>query len=100
MGESIVQGQITPDHYRVSKASLSVVALFPSPQEKGIYRLDDGSTGWESLDAATVSRQKLDNAEIAKLAEIVVSIEKIAAFPATSNGLIIGVSSTSCNAAP
>jgi len=81
LGESIVQGQITPDHYRVRKASLSIVDLFLSPQERGIYRLDDGSTGWKSLDAATVSRQKLDNIEIAKLAEMVVSIEKIAGFP-------------------
>ena len=81
LGESIVQGQITPDHYQVRKASLSVVDSFLSRQERGIYRLDDGSTGWKNLDAATASRQKLDNTEIAKLSEMVLSIEKIAGFP-------------------
>jgi phosphoenolpyruvate synthase/pyruvate phosphate dikinase len=81
LGESIVQGQVTPDHYRVKKVTLSVADAFLSAQEKGIYRLDDGSTGWKNLDAATASRQKLSNDEIAKLAGAVVAIEKIACFP-------------------
>ncbi len=81
LGEAIVQGQVTPDHYRVKKASFSIVDLFLSPQERGIYQLDDGSTGWKSLEAANVSRQKIANDEIVKLAEIVVSVEKIAGFP-------------------
>ncbi|MBF0119363.1 MAG: PEP/pyruvate-binding domain-containing protein [Desulfobacterales bacterium] len=81
LGESIVGGQITPDHYRVSKISLDVTYLFQSPQEKGIYRLDDGSTGWRRIDASKASLQKINNIEIAKLAKIVISIEKLAGFP-------------------
>jgi len=81
LGEPIVGGQLTPDHYRVSKESLSVVESFLSPQERGVFRLDDGTTGWKSLDAATVSRQKLDDREIGALAAMVVSIERIAGFP-------------------
>ena len=81
LGEPIVGGQLTPDHYRVSRESLSVVESFLSPQERGVFLLDDGSTGWKSLDAETVSRQKLDDREIGALAALVVSVERIAGFP-------------------
>lgn len=81
LGESIVQGTVTPDHYQVSKSTFAVLDAFLSPQERGIYRLEDGSTGWRSLDAAMVDRRKLDDAELARLAREVVAIEKVAGFP-------------------
>jgi len=81
LGESMVQGAVTPDHYQVSRSTLAVLDVFLSPQERGIYRLEDGSTGWKELDAETVGRRKLDDAGLAKLAEQVVAIEKVAGFP-------------------
>jgi pyruvate,water dikinase len=81
LGESIVQGHITPDHYRVHKESFHVADAFLSPQERGIYRLVDGSTGWKTLDPAKVSQRKMTESETARLAGLIVDIEKIAGFP-------------------
>ncbi len=66
LGESIVQGQITPDHYRVKKES---------------FLLADGSTGWKPLDPAKASQRKISESETAKLAELIVTVENIAGFP-------------------
>ncbi len=79
--EPVVQGEITPDHYVIEKASLKVVDIFPASQERGVYKLFDGTTGWKTIDPATAIRQKLNNAEIIQLAEKVIIIEKIAGFP-------------------
>ena len=81
LGESIVQGQITPDHYRVKKESFLLADAFLSPQERGIYRLADGSTGWKPLDPAKASQRKISESETAKLAELIVTVENIAGFP-------------------
>lgn len=81
LGEAIVQGEITPDHYLVRKGTFSLVDAFLSAQDRGIYRLADGSTGWKELDAVTANRRKLDDADISRLAGMVAAIEKIAGFP-------------------
>ena len=81
LGEAVVQGQITPDHYVVEKYSFSVIEKFLSPQKRGIYRLEDGSTGWKPLDAGISSRQKLEDHDISKLTQMVVAIEQLVGFP-------------------
>ncbi len=81
LGESIVQGLVTPDHYRVSKDPLAVLDIFPSAQERGIYRGKDGTTGWKNLDPADVSRRKLNPEGIVELGRMVMAIEKVAGFP-------------------
>jgi phosphoenolpyruvate synthase/pyruvate phosphate dikinase len=80
LGESIVQGEITPDHYSVLKASLSITDIFQSSQERGIYLMDDLTTGWKNIDPEFTYRQKLDSSEIIKLAGFITSIEQIAGF--------------------
>jgi pyruvate,water dikinase len=81
LGEAIVQGQITPDHYVVEKHSFFVVDKYLSPQERGIYRLADGSTGWKFLDARDATRQKLPDEDISTLARMTASIERLVKFP-------------------
>lgn len=81
LGEAVVQGEITPDHYVVEKSTFTIVEKYLSPQERGVYRLADGSTGWKPLDADLTSRQKLDDHEIAKLSKMVVAIEEMVGFP-------------------
>lgn len=81
LGESIVQGQLTPDHYQVRKAPLAVTEVFQSLQDRGIYRLADGSTGWRDLDAGRAARQKLAPDDITTLAGMVIAIERLAGFP-------------------
>jgi phosphoenolpyruvate synthase/pyruvate phosphate dikinase len=51
------------------------------PQERGIYRLADGSTGWKPLDPAQVSQRKITEDETVRLAELIVAVEDIAGFP-------------------
>jgi len=81
LGESIVQGLVTPDHYRLSKDPLAVLEVFPSEQERGIYRGADGTTGWKNLDPADVSRRKLSLGRISELGRMVMKIEQVAGFP-------------------
>lgn len=81
LGEAIVQGEITPDHYCIDKSSLAVLDIIPSGQERGIYRLEDGTTGWIYLDKETGDRQKLNKSELTELAKMVIDIENIAGFP-------------------
>jgi pyruvate,water dikinase len=81
LGEAVVQGQITPDHYLVDKHSFSLVDKFLFPQIHGMYRLSDGTTGWKRLDADLGSRQKLEDHDIAVLARMVADMEGLVGFP-------------------
>jgi Phosphoenolpyruvate synthase/pyruvate phosphate dikinase len=81
LGEAVVQGQITPDHYVVEKHSFSIFDKFLSPQIRGIYYLKDGSTGWKGLDPGITSRQKLEDPDISKLGKMVAAIEQLVGFP-------------------
>ena len=81
LGEAIVQGEITPDHYCVDRSTLAMLDIIPSEQERGIYRLEDGTTGWRLLDPDKISRPKLEKAKITELARMVIEIENLACFP-------------------
>jgi pyruvate,water dikinase len=81
LGEAIVQGEITPDHYCINKTTFAIVDIFPSTQERGIYRLEDGTTGWKNIEKEKGEQQKLNKLEIAELAKMIITIEKIAGFP-------------------
>lgn len=81
LGEAIVQGQITPDNYIVNKSDFSIVTKFLSPQSKGIYRLENGSTGWKPIDPSDEFRQKLTEQNIIILAKKIKAIETLFEFP-------------------
>jgi pyruvate,water dikinase len=81
LGEAIVQGEITPDHYCINKKSFAIVDIFPSTQERGIYKLEDGTTGWKNIEKEKGEQQKLNEPEITELAKMVIAIEKIAGLP-------------------
>lgn len=67
LGEAIVQGEITPDHYCINKSSFALIDILTSIQERGIYKLEDGTTGWMFIDEEKGGQQKLSDAEIIEL---------------------------------
>jgi len=81
LGEAIVQGAITPDHYRIQKSSYKILDFIPSVQERGVYMLEDGTTNWKIIDREKGEQQKLTEHEITELAKMVITIENIAGFP-------------------
>jgi phosphoenolpyruvate synthase/pyruvate phosphate dikinase len=81
LGEAIVQGEITPDHYCINKTSFDMIDIVLSSQERGIYKLEDGTTGWKNIEKEKGEQQKLNESEITELAKMVITIENIADFP-------------------
>ena len=75
LGEAIVQGEVTPDHYIVNKSDLSIIEKTINQQNKMITRLENGGTQYVSLDDKS-KNQKLTDDEIKKLSEVSLIIEK------------------------
>jgi len=81
LGEAIVSGQITPDCYVVEKAGLSILDKNIFSQEKAIVRAATGGNRWAFVKKEIREKQKLSDAEIKKLARLVVKIENHYGFP-------------------
>lgn len=78
LGEAIVSGQITPDSYVVEKLPRKIVDVYVSEQSRALFRASGGGNEWRDV---VGSAQKLNEAEILELAEIVVHIESHYGFP-------------------
>lgn len=76
LGESIVQGAITPDSYVVEKSERKILDKNITTQERGIFR-----EGWQDLPKEKGSKPTLDDDEVLELAELVVKIEELYGFP-------------------
>lgn len=80
LGEYIVQGKVTPDHYEVDKRSF--VILEREAKYQNVKFVRDGAGNKEvSLSKKEGSQQKLDEEEILKIAMLVKDIEKHYYFP-------------------
>lgn len=80
LGEYIVQGKVTPDHYEIEKSNLSVLKKDIKTQELKLIKR--GKKNVEvKLSKEKGSKQKLTDEEIIKLADIVRSIERHYYFP-------------------
>ena len=78
LGEALVSGEVTPDMYTVDKESLTVVDRTHVEQAREyVYGGLEGDEPnvWRELNAVQRRRPKLDDAEIAALAEIVRRVE-------------------------
>jgi len=81
IGEAVVSGAITPDNYVIEKEPLKIVGKFTSKQDKAIYRLSNGQTGWQAVPKQQRSQQKLTDPQIMELSRLVIKIEKQFGFP-------------------
>lgn len=80
LGDYIVQGNVTPDHYEVSKKTFGITKKEIKLQKIKEIRTDDG-VGEKKLPESVGMKQKLSDAHIVTLAHIVTSIEQHYAFP-------------------
>ncbi len=80
LGEMIVQGAVTPDHYEVDKKSGTIIKKDVQIQEKQMRRhgVDNENI---ALDKKEGGRQKLSNEQIVALATIGQQLEKHYYFP-------------------
>ncbi|MBI4034837.1 MAG: phosphoenolpyruvate synthase [Candidatus Chisholmbacteria bacterium] len=80
LGELIVQGSVTPDHYKIRKSGLSLVHKVAVPQEKQLIR--KGNTN--QIVPVPRSRQtlpKLSDTQIRQLAELGLKLHQHYFFP-------------------
>ncbi|MBI3587890.1 phosphoenolpyruvate synthase [Candidatus Micrarchaeota archaeon] len=77
LGEAIVSGMITPDHFEVDKNSLQIISKQVNAQEKMIVRRRDGQ-GNDELDVPQelVEAQKVSDGAVMEIASIGRSIER------------------------
>lgn len=80
LGESIVQGIITPDSYVVEKSTLKLVDVNVNNQEKQIVK-GPKLTIEKPVPAAKRDKQKLNEKQVKELAKICIGIEKHYGFP-------------------
>ncbi len=74
LGEMIVQGAVTPDHYEVDKASLTLLSKIVKRQEKKMVKKGSGNAIVQ-LTAAIGSKQKITDRQVIALAAIAKKLE-------------------------
>lgn len=80
LGEMIVQGQVTPDHYEVSKSDFSILDKVIEKQEKMLTKA--GASNKEvRVPELERKRQKITNDQIVKIAHLGKQLEKHYYFP-------------------
>lgn len=80
LGEMIVQGQVTPDHYEVSKSAELITVREISEQSKMLKKV--GEVNKEvKVSLFSRKRQKISNEEILELAQLGKKLEKHYFFP-------------------
>jgi len=80
LGEYIVGGKVTPDHYEVRKNDLEIIKK--EIKQQHVQLIKKGIDNEEvTLSKSDGSEQKLDDDHIKKLASLIMSIEKHYSFP-------------------
>jgi len=80
LGEMIVQGKVTPDHYEVEKSTGNITSKIVKTQEKKMVK-HGSDNRIEDLLVKAGSKPKLDDKEIKKLADLGIALEKHYYFP-------------------
>jgi len=81
LGETIVQGAITPDSYVVEKEPRAILDINVNIQNKAMYRASDGGNELKELDEKEGSEQVLTGKEIIELSDLIMKIEEHYGFP-------------------
>jgi pyruvate,water dikinase len=80
LGETIVQGEVTPDHYVVDKESLKIIQKIISKQTVQLI-MKNGQTKKFTVPARLQNKQKITDKEIIKIAEIGNKLHRHYFFP-------------------
>lgn len=81
LGEMIVGGQTTPDHYEVSRSKNQIIAKHIAAQTKQLVRGKNGKNKLIAVSRPYQKTQKLEDEQILELAKIGEKIEKHYYFP-------------------
>ncbi len=84
LGEYIVQGKVTPDHYEVNKSDLTIVEQRVSPQKVMFARNRRGETREIPVPKKLIEKTKLNEEEIRELAKLSRALETHYFFPQDS----------------
>ncbi len=87
LGEMIVQGAVTPDHYEVEKSSLTIKAKGVKTQEKKMVR-KGSANAIVSLPKKEATKQKITDGQIIELAKLAKKLERHYFFPQDSEWAI------------
>jgi pyruvate,water dikinase len=87
LGEMIVQGLVTPDHYEVDKSTHQIIANVVHTQEKQMSR-NGVKTTITTLPKSVGAKQKLTHAQIVEVAKLGARLEKHYYFPQDSEWAI------------
>lgn len=87
LGEMIVQGAVTPDHYEVDKASYAIKLKTIKTQEKKMVKKGNGND-IQIMNKKDGSKQKISDAHIIALAKIAKKLEEHYFFPQDSEWAI------------
>lgn len=87
LGEMIVQGAVTPDHYEVDKQSFGITMKTVKTQEKKMVKKGNGNE-IKLISPKDGSKQKIGDAEIVALAKIGKKLEEHYFFPQDSEWAI------------
>ncbi len=85
LGEMIVQGAVTPDHYEVEKKAKTIITKVVHVQEKIMERVN-GKTSVSVLPKSRGAKQKLTDEQILALAAVGMKLEHHYFFPQDSEG--------------
>ena len=80
LGELIVQGTVTPDHYCVDKKSLKITKIEVHPQKVQLIKIR-GKTAKVAVPRSLQNVQKLNSLQIIELAKLGIAIQKHYFFP-------------------
>ncbi|MEX1254193.1 MAG: PEP/pyruvate-binding domain-containing protein [Dehalococcoidia bacterium] len=81
LGEGVVSGMVTPDHYAVRKADGAVVRRQVAEKEVQVTSVAGGGTRNEALSGQRVSEAVLSDDRIAELARLALRVEEEAGVP-------------------
>ncbi len=87
LGELIVQGAVTPDHYEVDKKELKILVKQPHTQERMMTRKGNKNNE-ANLSKSEGSKQKITDKEIVELASLSKKLEHHYFFPQDSEWAI------------
>ncbi|MEK7141887.1 MAG: phosphoenolpyruvate synthase [Patescibacteria group bacterium] len=87
LGEMIVQGAVTPDHYEVDKATFTIKMKTVKTQEKKMVKKGNGNE-IQSISKKDGSKQKISDTQIVALAKIAKKLEEHYFFPQDSEWAI------------
>lgn len=76
LGEALVAGLVSPDIYKVEKSTGQIVSKTVAEKKMAILPLEGGGTEKVTIRGAESTRQVLDDAQIKRLAELGMAIEK------------------------